>query len=54
MKKYSVRIMYTNGRVSYLMHKGRTAWSLPTARRHAWEFIKIQHDDVQQVAIEES
>ncbi len=54
MKKYSVCIMYEDGRVSYLKHKGRTAWSLRTARRHAWEFLAAQHNDVQQVTIEEA
>lgn len=33
--KYNVAIKHTDGRVSYLSHRDRTAWTLRTARKHA-------------------
>jgi hypothetical protein len=37
--KYEVFIRHTDGSGSYLMHRGRTCWSLRTARKHARDIL---------------
>lgn len=34
MKTYSIRLTLASGLVSYLSHRGKTAWTWRTAKRH--------------------
>jgi len=39
--KYSVKLTYPNGRISYLSHRNRMAWCKRTARKHMTEFLEM-------------
>ena len=34
MKNYSIKITLTDGRIAYLSHRNRTAWTWKHAKRH--------------------
>lgn len=39
---YQVLLKLNDGRVSYLMHRDRTSWTLRTARKHIKDVIRKQ------------
>lgn len=43
--RYSVKIFYPNGKISYLSHRGRTAWCRRTALKHLNEFLEKSFHD---------
>ena len=53
--QYNVLIKYIGGHTSYLSHRGRMAWTLRTARKHAKDctakIVSGQWPDVRYVAV---
>ena len=48
-KRYSIKITYRNGTISYMSHNDRTKWCYSQARKHLkeWVFLHGIHAELE-------